>query len=132
MSVTHKLLKDMMASLRENKEMMRDKWLMLAAWKTVIYSHYDFGSGLEFSLQQLKKGLTLLGPISEKVSAGNDTGIHSRYNKWIGKDKDTFIYMSTSNKTNPSEPTMKKDWEPHMRASKEIVKKNSVIFSDVA
>jgi hypothetical protein len=47
------LLKDVMPALWENKKMMRDKWLMLAAWKTLYYSHYDFGSGLDFNIQQL-------------------------------------------------------------------------------
>jgi hypothetical protein len=59
---------------------------MLAAWKPLIYSHYDFGNGLDFNIiQQLKKWLTLLGPVSKKVSAGNDIGIHSHCKKWIGK-----------------------------------------------
>jgi hypothetical protein len=30
--------------------------------------HYDFRSGLDFNIQQLKKGLALFGPLSEKVS----------------------------------------------------------------
>jgi hypothetical protein len=57
MIVAHKLLKDAMATtLWENKKMRRDKWLMLAAWKPLIYSHYDFGNGLDFNIiQQLKK-----------------------------------------------------------------------------
>jgi hypothetical protein len=105
MIVTQKLLKDAIATLQENKETTRYKWLTLAAWKTLLYSCYDFGSSLDFSLHQLKKGLTSFGPISEKVSAGNDTGIHSRY-KHIGKGKHIFIYMSSLNKTTSSEPAV--------------------------
>jgi hypothetical protein len=37
------------------------------------------------NIQQLKIGLTLFGPLSEKVFAENYTGIHSRCGKWIGK-----------------------------------------------
>jgi hypothetical protein len=73
----------------------------------------------------------LFGPISEKVSAGNDSGIHSRY-KHIGKDKHMFVYLLSSKTIAPSEPTTKKNWDPHLQASKERVKKNSVIFSNVA
>jgi hypothetical protein len=78
MIVTHKILTDVMVALRENEKMMRrDNWLLMlvAAWKTRLYTHYDFGSGLDFHIQQLKKGLTSFGPVSEKVSAGNDTGM---------------------------------------------------------
>ena len=130
MIVPHVLLKDAIAALRENEEIMRDKWLMLAAWKTLLYSHFDFGSGLDFSLTQLLKGLAFLCPISDKVSAGNDTRIHSRY-KFINKVKHTFIFMSSSNESAPSEPTMKKDWEPHLLDSKGIVEKKSVIYSEI-
>jgi ribosomal protein L16 Arg81 hydroxylase len=77
MIVTHKLLKDVIAALQENEGTMRDKWLTLAAWKTQLYSRYDFRSGLDLSLQQLKKELTLFGPISKKLSAGNDTAVRS-------------------------------------------------------
>jgi hypothetical protein len=52
MIVTRNLLKDAMAALRENEK--------IAAMKTLIYSRYDFGSGLDFNIQQLKKGLAFL------------------------------------------------------------------------
>jgi hypothetical protein len=81
--------------VRTKQETTRDKWLTLAAWKSLLYSHYDFGSGLDFNIQQLQKGLALFGPISEKVSAGNDSGIHSRY-KHIGKDKHTTLNSETA------------------------------------
>ena len=74
----HALLKDAIAALRENEEITRDKWLTLAAWKTLLYAHYDFESGPGLSLTQLLKGLALFGPISDKVSAGNGTIIHYR------------------------------------------------------
>ena len=73
----HALLKDAIAALRENEEITRGKWLTLAAWKTILYCHYDFGNGLDFSLTQLLKGLALFGPISDKFSTGNDTRMHS-------------------------------------------------------
>jgi hypothetical protein len=109
MIVTHKLLKDAMATLWENKKMMRDKWQTLAAWKTLIYSCYDFGTGLDFNIQLLRKGLALVGSVSKKVSAGNDTRNHS-CKKWKGKGKKCmFVCMPSSNKTAPSEPTMTED-----------------------
>jgi hypothetical protein len=101
--VIHKLLKDVMTALRGEQENHERKVADTSVWKTLIYVHYDFGSGLDFNIQQLKKGLTLFGPVSEKVSAGNDTGIHS-LEKWIGKgNKCMFVCMSSSNETAPSE-----------------------------
>jgi hypothetical protein len=65
--------------------------------KTLIYSHYDFGSGLDFNIQQLKKGgLALFGSVSEKVSAGHDTGIHS-HEKWTGKGNECRFVCTREN-----------------------------------
>jgi hypothetical protein len=89
---------------------------MLAAWKTLLfYTHYDFGSGLDFNIQQLKKGLTSCGPLSEKLYAGNDMGSSHGLGKAINVHLFVVCRMPSSNKTpTPSESTKMKDWKPHM------------------
>jgi hypothetical protein len=95
----------------------RDKWLMLAAWKALLYARYDFGSGLDFNIQQLKTWLNFFCPVSEKESTRNDTKI---VRSGLGKAINIHLCVYQVHATAPAEPAKMKDWQPHLQASKKI------------
>jgi hypothetical protein len=108
MIVTCKLLKDAIDAQRDNEKTTRAKWLMLAAWKTLIYYHYGFGSGLDFNIQQLKKRLAFFGvQFLRKYPLEMILECIPAAKSGLGKTMNVRFYssMSSSNKSTPSEPT---------------------------
>jgi hypothetical protein len=56
MSVSPNLLKE-----RVQDSTTTDRWLVLDAWKKLLYNKYNFGDGLDLGISKLKKSLYLYG-----------------------------------------------------------------------
>jgi hypothetical protein len=77
----------------------------LDACKILLYTRYDFGSGIDFIVIDFNKAVNNLGTIRLKVSAGNNAGTHSREkhfsrfnedDKKVGLQKKTFLLVVSS------------------------------------
>jgi hypothetical protein len=89
-----------------------DKWLKLEAFSKLIYSKFGFNDGIDFTIRELKKAVSGLGPVVSKISsqAGNHTGIHL-HEKATKACLTTFILLLSLKDTQPEEPTKGKIWK---------------------
>jgi hypothetical protein len=130
MYLEKKLVTSALTELLEREPTTRDKWLSLEAWISLLHIHYDFGSGIDFTIKDFKRPLHTLGLIHMKISAGNDTGIYCgekffpRFNedgKKAGTQKTTFLLLASSKGIEPQEPKRTEDWKPALKVSQDIV-----------
>jgi hypothetical protein len=100
MSVTTKMVKSAITTMRDEASTTTNKWLTLEAWKTILYHYYGLDDELGFSMNTLTRAVKLFGSIVDsKVSGGNSTGVHFRIQHFIKHDKDgTASQMMASSK----------------------------------
>jgi hypothetical protein len=61
MYLEKKLVTSALTELLEQEPTTRDKWLSLEAWISLLYTHYDFGCGIDFTIGDFKRVLHTLG-----------------------------------------------------------------------
>jgi hypothetical protein len=74
MVVARKIIISALVELGKEEPTTRDKWLTVDAWKSLLFTRYDFDTSIDFSIREFNKALNLLGAIRLKVATGNNTG----------------------------------------------------------
>ena len=63
MVVARKIITSALVELGKEEPTTRGKWLMVDAWKQLIYICYDFDSNIEFSVREFTRAIHNLGAI---------------------------------------------------------------------
>jgi hypothetical protein len=129
MVVARKIIISALVELGKEEPTTRDKWLTVDAWKSLLFTRYDFDTSIDFSTREFNKALNLLGAIRLKVSTGNLTGMHAREKCFRRKientkkptEKKMFLLLASSKEVEPQEPTTMEDWEAALMASQAVV-----------
>jgi hypothetical protein len=74
MVVARKIITSALVKLGKEEPTTRDKWLTVDAWKSLLYTRYNFDSSIDSSIREFSRALHNLGAILQKVSTGNNTG----------------------------------------------------------
>jgi hypothetical protein len=77
MPVPRKLLRSALVDLHHNETIMNDKWLTLEAIRKLIYARFDFNTGIDFAVHELKKAANEVGPLGSKILEGNHAIVRS-------------------------------------------------------
>jgi hypothetical protein len=76
--VTCTIVYSALTAIRDEASKMRNKWMPLDAWKTIMYHYYDIDDQLGFKINCLTtRVVKLFGTeVDSKVCEGNTTGVH--------------------------------------------------------
>ncbi len=88
MSVTTQSVNSTITAIWDEESTMRNKWLTLEAWKTILYHYYDLDDQVGFSLNTLTRAVRLFGSATDsKVRQGNTTGVHLWMQAFVKRNK---------------------------------------------
>ena len=68
MVVPRKIISSALVELGKEEPTTRDKWLTVDAWKSLLYTCYDFDSTINFIISEFNRALHNMGAIRLKVS----------------------------------------------------------------
>jgi hypothetical protein len=88
MSVTRNVVHSAITAIHDEASTTRNKWMMLDAWKTIMYHYYDLDDEMGFIRNTLTRALKLFGTeVDPKVCGGNATGVHRLRLNLVEHDK---------------------------------------------
>ena len=76
MVVARKIITSALVKLGKEEPTTRDKWLTVDAWKSLLYTRYNFDSSIDSSIREFSRALHNLGAIHLKVSTGGNNMGH--------------------------------------------------------
>jgi hypothetical protein len=109
-SVPRKLIRLALVDLHHNKTATNDRWLTLEAIRKLIYSRFDFNDGIDITVGELKRVVNEYGPVTTKISNGNETEIYLRMKEATKINLTRFVLLSRSKDSQPEEPAKGKAW----------------------